>query len=257
MTEHVAKARSARSARTPDTLVGSATTLGNASSLPQLIYDRMKGDILTGALEVGQVLRQEEIARQFNVSRVPLREAFSRLEADGLLEARPRRGFAVATLDPKEILEVFELRSVIEEHAGRVAAQARTEQDVLDAEDLIRTMEALDRSDPDFVSRWMLLNYEFHSRIIASSGRRRLARIAGNLRGAVEPYVRVELFITGDVDEAAREHRELLEAFRAGDGNALGRLSREHVDHTAGRLLAGLRARAVDASTRDRGRQAA
>jgi len=245
-------AANARSMHAPDAEAGGGPTPEIPSSLPQVIYDRLKGDILSGVLEVGQVLRQEEIARQFNVSRVPLREAFSRLEADGLLEARPRRGFAVATLDPGEILEVFELRSVIEEHAGLVAAQARNERDVREAEELVERMEALDRSAPDFHADWMLLNYAFHTRIVASSGRRRLARVADNLRSSVEPYVRVELLMTGDVEEAAREHRELLEAFRARDGATLARLSRQHVDHTARRLLAGLRSRAVAASLKER-----
>lgn len=220
--------------------------------LPQVIYDRLRGDILVGALEVGQVLRQEEIARQFNVSRVPLREAFSRLEADGLLEARPRRGFAVASLDPKEILEVFELRMVIEEHAGLVAAQSRTEQDVRDVEDIVAAMEGLDPADDYFTSRWTLLNYDFHARIVASSGRKRLARIAGNLRSSVEPYVRVELSMTGDVEEAGREHREMLEAFRARDGKALAELSRRHVEHTSSRLLAELRSSAAIAAKSSR-----
>lgn len=251
MTAHSTKARTRRS---PGAFPGSSHRLEARSSLPDAIYDRLKGDILVGALEVGQVLRQEEIARQFNVSRVPLREAFNRLEADGLLEARPRKGFAVATLDPKEILEVFELRMVIEEHAGRVAAQSRTEQDVREVEELVEAMEALDKSARDFTSRWTLLNYDFHARIVASSGRRRLARIAGNLRSAVQPYVRVELDITGDVEEAGQEHREMLEAFRAGDGNTLARLSRLHVEHTSDRLLAGLRSRAVATSRMGRRR---
>jgi len=254
MTQESTSARSARPRPLPKRTF---PTTDVAPSLPQFIYDRLRIDILSGALEAGRAMRQEEIARQFNVSRVPLREALSRLEADGLLESRPRRGFAVTTLDAEEIVEVFELRSVIEEHAGLVAARERSDEDVLQAESLVGEMDALDRADPDFASNWMLLNYEFHARLIASSGRRRLARIAGNLRGAVEPYVRLELFVTGDVDEAAREHREMLAAFRAGDGLALARLSREHVDHTATRLLAGLRTRAVDASTRAHGHEVA
>lgn len=254
MTQETTNTRSARPHTLPS---GTFPTTDITPSLPQFIYDRLKRHILSGALEAGRALRQEAIARQFNVSRVPLREALSRLEADGLLESRPHRGFVVTTLDAEEIVEVFELRSVIEEHAGLVAARSRSDEDVLEAEDLVSKMNALDRADPDFASNWMLLNYEFHARLIASSGRRRLARIAGNLRGAVEPYVRLELAITGDVDEAAREHQEMLAAFRAGDAFALARLSREHVDHTAARLLAGLRTRAVDASMKARRRKVA
>jgi DNA-binding GntR family transcriptional regulator len=212
--------------------------------LSQILYDQLRGRILNGALRVGQVLRQEELAQQFNVSRVPLREALSRLEADGLIEARPRRGFAVSALDPHEIVEVFELRAVVEEHAAAVAAQKRTREDVAAAEALLNQMESLDPKSARYHARWAMLNYEFHSRLIASSKRPRLARIVGNLRGAVEPYVRMELAITGDVVEAGREHREILEAFRAGDSRGLAELSRAHVEGTARRLLKGLRERA-------------
>jgi DNA-binding FadR family transcriptional regulator len=82
--------------------------------------------------------------------------------------------------------------------------------------------------------------------MINSSRRRRLTRVASNLRSAVEPYVRMELSLTGDVDEAASEHREMLEAFRAGDSAGLSELSRRHVEGTARRLLRGIRQRRLE-----------
>ena len=159
--------------------------------------------------------------------------------------ARPRRGYAVASLAPEEIVEVFDLRMVIEEHAGWLAAQARTPADIGAVEAVLSKMEKLDHQASDFRRNWSLLNYEFHSRIVASSRRKRLARIAGNLRSSVELYVQMELGITGDVAEAVREHREMLEAFRAGDAKGLAELSRHHVENTARRLLTGLRSRAT------------
>ena len=209
--------------------------------LSQMVYDSLRERIFLGTFSVGQVLRQEELAQVFNVSRVPLREALNRLQADGLIEARPRRGFAVTALNPDEIVEVFELRMVVEEHAGAIAAQRRTAADVAAVEALLMKMEKLDPAIMAQQSEWIRLNYEFHSRIIASSGRKRLARIAGNLRSAVEPYVQTELRMTGDVVDAGREHREMLEAFRAGDSIGLAELSRVHVKGTSRRLLKGLR----------------
>ncbi len=218
-----------------------------ASSLPRMLYEQLRGSILVGALQAGQVLRQEELARRFKVSRVPLREALSQLEADGLIESRPRRGYAVTALDPAEIVEVFDLRMLIEEHAGRVAAHSRTPADIADVERLIVAMEQLDPRASDYRSRWTLLNYEFHLRIIESTRRKRLSRIAGTLRSTVEPYVSVEIDLTGNAEAAAREHREMLEALRAGDADGLAELSRQHVESTAKRLLKGLRAKAVAA----------
>jgi len=212
-------------------------------SLPRMLYERLRASILVGTFEAGQVLRQEELARRYNVSRVPLREALSQLEADGLIEARPRRGYAIAALDPDEIVEIFELRTVIEEHAGRIAAQSRIPEDIVEVERIVDAMDALDPHADNFRVQWTLLNYEFHNRIIASSRRKRLTRIAGTLRSTTECYVRMEIDLTGDAEEAGREHHDMLEAFRAGDANGLAELSRLHVEGTARRLLKGLRAR--------------
>lgn len=225
-------------------LAADGTPVGD-SSLPRLLYEQLRGHILVGTLKAGQVLRQEELARSFNVSRVPLREALSQLEADGLIESRPRRGYAVTSLDTDEIVEVFDLRMLVEEHAGRIAAHSRTPADIAEVERLVAEMEQLDPGASDHRNRWTLLNYEFHLRIIESTRRKRLSRIAGTLRSTVEPYVSVELDLTGNAEAALREHREMLEALRAGDADGLAELSRQHVGSTARRLLKGLRAKAA------------
>ena len=217
-----------------------------ATSLPELVYRKLRSGILDGSLRPGIPLRQEEIARQFKVSRVPVREAMSRLETDGLLVLRPRRGYAVTQLDQEEIVEIFELRMVIEEHAGAVAARARTRQDISDVEQLVLRMERLAQTSKDYGSQWSQLNREFHARIIGSSHRKRLTATAETLRDAVEAYVRMEMRLTGSVDDALREHREIFQAFKTGDADALSRLSRQHVESTARRLMDGLRRKGAD-----------
>lgn len=217
---------------------GDATTL-----LPDLVYQSLRAQILRGALKPGQRLRQEELSRELDVSRVPLREAMTRLAADGLVELNPRRGYAVKALKPSEIVEIFELRAVVEEHAAYRAAYARTLDDVAEVERLLKASEAIDLRSEESIEGWSQLNYQFHARIIASAGRDHLARFAGLLRDTVEPYIRVEVNMTGDVEEAQLDHRQLFAAYRDGDAPELARLSREHVEHTAQRLLRGLRER--------------
>lgn len=213
--------------------------------LPELVYRRLRGGILDGTLEPGRLLRQEEIARSFNVSRVPVREAMGRLEVDGLIVLRPRRGYAVARLEQDEIVEIFELRVAIEEHAAMVAARARTPEDVAAVQALVERMERVARRRGDHIAEWARLNRDFHSRLIASGRRRRLSNVVDTLRDTVEAYVRAEMRLTGDVEHALAEHREMLEAFRAGDAVGLAQLSRRHVEGTARRLLDGLRRRAA------------
>ena len=214
---------------------------GLSSPLPEIVYTRLRLDILNGALRPGQILRQEELSRRLDVSRVPLREAMSRLASDGLITLRPRRGYAVTSLEPAEILEIFELRAVVEAHAGAVAARARTPADIVQVRQSLERMETLNARSKGYLDEWMRANYEFHARLIASTRREHLARHAGTLRDTVEPYIRVELRITGDVMQAGQDHRDIFDAFADGDAPRLAELSRVHVEHTAQRLLQGLR----------------
>jgi len=212
-------------------------------SLAERIYQGLRAGILDGSLEPGSVLRQEQIARRFAASRVPVREAMGRLEGDGLLISRPRRGYAVHSLRQNEIVEIFELRVVIEEHAARIAAIARTDDDIDVVTGLVERMETVARQGGNYGSDWARLNRDFHLRLVASSRRQRLLGTVETLRDSVEAYVRAEMGITGDVESALLEHREILEAFRAGDADGLARLSRQHIEGTARRLLDGLRRR--------------
>ncbi len=211
------------------------------ASLPEIIYETLQHDVLDGTLPPGRVLRQEELARRFDVSRVPLREALARLETEGLITLRPRRGYVVTSLEYADIVEIFELRAVIEEHVGHIAARSRTTDEVAEAERLVDAMDSTAETGSEGFALWSRYNYDFHSCIIASCHRSRLLRVANSLRDSVESYVRVESGITGQVEQASIEHQEILAAFKAGDAMGLSELSREHVQGTARRLLAGLR----------------
>src|SRR3984885_1124041 len=125
--------------------------LDEARPLPDIIYHWLRERILMGQLMPGLEIRQELLARQFGTSRVPIREALSRLQAEGLIILRPRRGFAVTSLSQDEIVEIFELRMAIEEHAMRIATKERTETDVREVEALVERMETLDPLAPQFL----------------------------------------------------------------------------------------------------------
>lgn len=211
-----------------------------AQSLPEVIYRDLVDGILSGDYRPGQVLRQEELADAYGVSRGPVREALNRLTAEGVIEARPRRGYAVTSLDPEEIRELFELRSVIEEHAGAIAARFRGPDDIAAVKQLLAQMRALDSAQPDQRRQWLDLNRQFHARVFRSSGREHLCRMCTMLRDMVEPYIRLEVAVTGDLEDAQQDHEAIFAAFRKGDEAEVARLSRKHCEKTAARLLHGL-----------------
>jgi len=213
----------------------------NVNSLPETTYAWLRERILSGALPPGTELRQERIAKKFGVSRVPIREAMSRLQAEGLVELRPRRGFAVTSLDLAQIVEIFELRMAIEEHALTTATVLRSERDVAEVKAILDKMRSLNHQDADYLAQWAELNRQYHMRLIASANRERLAKIASNLSDAVEPYVRIESHLTGEVEQAELQHMAIFEAFRQGDAERAGRLSRDHCVSTMYRLIGNIK----------------
>jgi DNA-binding GntR family transcriptional regulator len=221
-------------------------------ALPDILYEALRESILNGTLSPGAELRQELIAKQFGVSRVPVREAMSRLQAEGLIVLRPRRGFAVTSLDLAEIIEVFELRMVLEQHALETATRLRTETDVKAVETILVDMETLDPMAEDYLPRWIDLNRDFHSRLIASARRHRLSTLTANLRDTIEPYVRIESYFTGQVTEAAAEHRALFDAFRDRAASRAGEISRDHCLGTMNRLVESIRRHGLSVITMPR-----
>ena len=216
--------------------------------LSDAVYQDLLERILVGTYKPGELLRQEELAARYSVSRVPVREAMSRLASDGLLVFRPRRGYAVKALDAREIKEVFDLRTIIEEHAGRLAAAHRGPEDITRVARILQAMGAVDLRGPQGVREWLDLNRKFHGEIFTSSGHAHVCRVAAMLRDTVEPYIRIEVMITGDLDQANTEHHGIFEAFRRGDVDATGHLCREHCEHTARRLQEGLSNRGIPAA---------
>ncbi len=213
------------------------------ASLPAFVADRLREAILSGTIPPEALLRQEDIASRLGVSRPPVREALRQLEAEGLAQSRPRRGYVVAALDPGDIAEIFEIRALFEERIGQAAARHRTEADLaaLDAE--LAALEALPAGTPEGGRDFGHHNRRFHDRIRAASGRRVMGELLGVLGNRVERYIRLGGQIANSREQVNREHRDILAALTEGDGDRLGLLLRLHVHDAGARLLRSLRGR--------------
>ena len=218
-------------------------------SVSEMVHEFLMEAIHSGSMLAGEPVRQDLIADRLNVSRAPVREALNQLEREGLVVLRPRRGYSVISLDPNEIEEIFLIRMLLEEHAGRIATQRRTLQDVAAARSLLRVMDHLASDTPAGIAEWAALNWRFHGVIYRASGASRLWKIASNLRDSVEQYVRLDAATADRIPEAHKEHQRILSAFEIGDPEEVARLSREHCQHTCERLLASLRRRAGAGTT--------
>ena len=126
------------------------------------IYQALSQRIIQGDLPADEKLRQDHIAKEFNASHVPVREALLRLEAHGLAKSQPRKGMRVTALDPAEVREIVEMRVVLEVMALRIAALNMTPKDLAAAE---KARLACDAATD--MATWEQCNRHFH-RVILS-----------------------------------------------------------------------------------------
>jgi DNA-binding GntR family transcriptional regulator len=197
-------------------------------SIGETLTDHLRHLILSGELAEGECLRQERIARQHRVSAVIVREAFRRLEAEGLLEAEPRRGVRVSRLSVEEIADIYDLRIILEELIARQAAKNCTEETFLEANAILKRMDRED--DP---VQWLTLNRDFHLCLSSPSNRKHLLKYMDHFRAIVDRYLRISLGVLKGFDIAQREHRSILTAFRARDPSLAARRVGTHLRRTA------------------------
>ena len=187
----------------------------------------LRSQILRGHFPDGEALRQDALARQLGVSRIPVREALRQLEAEGLVTFTPHRGAVVAKLSLDEIDEVFALRADTETGLLRLAIPHLTQEhfDRLD-EILLRYERALQRGE---VAMWGELNWQFHSTLYAPANRPITLGLMQRLHDHADRYVRVQLAVTHWQSRAIQEHRAIAAAARRKDVRRACALLRQHI----------------------------
>ncbi|MGB3147783.1 MAG: GntR family transcriptional regulator, partial [Paracoccaceae bacterium] len=177
-------------------------------SLPDVIANDIRERILSGELAEGEVIRQEALAQEYDVSRMPIREALKRLDAEGLVRFHTNRGASVTKHSLREIGEIFDLRILIEVDLFRRAIPAMTSTDFARCEKILTEMEA--SYDADDVGRWGALNYEYHSALYAAADRKLSNDILQGVSLHSDRYVRMHLSLMKNREPAKKEHRNLL-----------------------------------------------
>lgn len=205
-------------------------------SAQEAAHARLREMIFSGALQAGQALRQEEIARQLGLSRLPVREALNRLATEGLVELKPRRGFFVVALKRDEIEDIFDMRAMLEARAGQLAAEQTTTNDADAVDSLVEALDTAIENNVPF-EHYARLNEQFHERLYQSCNRKHLRRQIGMLRDAVAPLIRILASETGELRRAQEEHRQMARFFRLGDGERVAELCRNHCAYTGTALV--------------------
>lgn len=196
--------------------------------------------ILRGDYAEGMALRQDAIATELGVSRIPVREALRQLEVEGFVTLSPHQGATVSTLSTDEIREIFELRALIESDLLRRSIPNLT------GEELDLAGEILDEYDAALqdheVARWGTLNWEFHKTLLAGARRPMALGIVESLNQQSERYTRLQLSLTKSGKKATDEHRALLSAVRDKEIGLATALLMAHISGAGKSLVEFLRA---------------
>ena len=207
-----------------------ASTRPVAGTAEEEAYTYLQQALRVGRYKPGDRLIPEEIAAEIGMSRMPVREAFRRLAADGLVTLRPNRGCVVAGLTLDELNETFEIRSVLEGLAVRIVVPRLTQENF---EELDRLLLRMERAGESGSGDWVLRHQEFHAFLFGMSERPKLIRQIAALHVAIEPYMRIWFDYVDKPLSAREEHQNLLDVLKSGDGAEAERVMQEHVLCTA------------------------
>lgn len=204
-------------------------------SLTDQIVTELRRQIITGQLPEGAPLRQEKLAAELGVSRVPLREAIRQLEAEGLVVSELHKGTVVSSLSLEELRELFEIRLRLETWLFEAAIPRMTEQNFTIAEAI--TDEAMASGS---VENWGELNWRFHEELYRPSGNFIALKLLRTVHDNANRYVNLQIAVAEDVERELADHRALTAFARLGDIRRGVDTLRAHIQRVSRNLIASL-----------------
>lgn len=215
----------------------------------ELVYQSLREQIVSGGLLAGERLYLEEISEQFGVSTNPVRDAFRRLEAEGLITNRPHVGATVAAIDEEQIEIHFAIRGALEGLAVRLAIHHLTSADFDRLTSLSHELDQLAESQ-DFQA-WDSCNLDFYRLLFSFARSSELAALINLQRDRSPRYRHFPSVLKQRAQETAESRRTLLDALRAGDADAAERLQRANVSRVGQLLSDAMRQAAQSNATPD------
>jgi len=189
-------------------------------------YASIKGAIIGGAFETGLRLIEEKLAEDMKTSRTPVREAFQKLEKEGLIY-RLRTGFAVKGVSEEEVDEVFGLRGILEGYAGFLATERIEEDELTSLEEIIARQEAcLEDMNPE---EFIRLDGEFHDVLYKAAKNTRLYNLLNDLRDYMYRYRVIILRYQRKPRLAVEDHKKMVASIRSKNPRQVAKLVRKHM----------------------------
>jgi DNA-binding GntR family transcriptional regulator len=197
-------------------------------SVSDTAYEQLRAMICRGRLRPGDRIVERDLARRLRVSRIPLREGLARLEAEGLVRSIANSATFVETFAPHDVLEMYQMRLLLEPYAARLAAERRDPTLPRELRRLTEQMTA--NSARGDLRRLDDVDYRFHLALVRGSGHHRLLRAYGSspiqVIGLRSGYAHLRNL---PPEATAEEHRRIVNAIASGRPAAAERATAEHV----------------------------
>ena len=198
-------------------------------TLDSTLVRALRDDIIRGTIAPGERLRLEELAARFGVSTMPIRQALRTLEAEGIVTVAPHRGAQVTRYTAEQILELFEMRAVLEQLATTKAVPHLTRADIVALEGVVAEMDDLYLAAHFDVAQFAQLNARFHGLIYDRSGRPLLTAQIRDRRVQVQHYLHRYMHAVHDGQMHNNDHRLLLNLALSGREALAGQLMFQHI----------------------------
>lgn len=202
------------------------------TSAQHLAYLHVRDAVVSGYLAPGAKIASEAIAEILGISRMPVRDALYQLDAEGFVQIFSNRGAFVRAYTSEEIVDLSEMRAVLEGLAGGLAAQRVTDRDLVEIEYLLERSRNCGGDHREFLKR----HDEFHLYIYDLCGRQHLAAQIRRLRLVQRPYMLAFFMATGEQEILGFEHDLIIDELRRRNGEAVERAIRAHVMRNAYRV---------------------
>ncbi len=187
----------------------------------------LRDAIRTGRLRPGEHLRESDLSKWLRISRTPVRQAFHSLIADGLLTSGPWNGAMVAELDQNQLVELYAVREVLEGAAAALAAKHASDAEIEHIQEIVAS-EREARSEP---SKLVLINSELHEAIYSAAHNRYLMQSLRTVTDALGLLRHSTFVLPGSVEQANREHIQIVDAIRARSASRAEECARKHVSN--------------------------
>jgi DNA-binding GntR family transcriptional regulator len=199
----------------------------SASSQGEVAYATLRRRIIRCELEPGARITEAQLASETGIGKTPVREALTRLVQEGLVRSMPGHGYEVTPITLGDVQDLFNFRLIIEPAAAQLAAGHVSATDLRRLDELCTARYSI--VDKESESQYLQANYLFHTTIAEASGNRRLAEAVRRALEESERLLHLSNVLRNRSDEVAHEHRDLVDALIAGDGEAARKLTLVHI----------------------------